>query len=1091
MAILAYLAVTGTPHGRDTLATLFWADASQSRARGNLRRALSDLKREAGEGILLLEGENVATVGYKSIWLDVARFRDLMNTCATHAHPSEEVCSDCFPLLEEAINLYQADFMTGFTLRNTLEFDDWQYFESVSLRQEIAKVLERLVKNLSVRGDFDSAIPFARRWLALDMLHEPAQYALVQLYYQTGKLSTALRQFDQYREILNDEMGVPPGSEILSLYESIKVKRVSGLEEKPVHNLPFQLTSFLGRKNELVKISQLLQENPDCRLITLVGPGGIGKTRLSVEVATRASDAFKNGIAFVSLASVDGIEYVVSAIAEAIKLNFQGEIAPKKQLLHHLSQKSYLLILDNFEHLLSAPSLAEGRGCEELISEILQSAPFLKVIVTSRERLHLQEEWVFDIQGLTIPEESVALDDNAEALEHYPVTQLFIQRAQKGKLDFVATNENLKDIIRICRLVGGMPLGIELAAPWVRLMSCQEIADEIEKSFDFLETSLRNIPERHRNMRAILEQTWQMLSTEEQMVLSKLSVFRGGCLRDAAEVVARAGPTLLSSLVDKALLQHTDTGRFELHELIRQFAFEQLQRDSEIYTQTLDLHYLYYTNFLGQEGNGLKGGNQLETLQKITADIDNVQAAWQRAVDARDNEALDKAAEGFYLYSEFKGALAEGEIAFRQASILFEPKEIEDTLSDDSLRGYLLVGQGALLAHSGHLQKAQTLLEQGLTFLDSENDDKSLLQKRAFALMCLGWVLFLQAKNTRVENIAKESIAIYTEIKDQWGVAKNLYILGNSLTGSGRLADAEPLLRRSLAICQDIGDRRSCVLISWNLAILTFWFGDYVQTQQLLNYAAVLSREFNDQIGLALTLKELGKLEVAQGKYTQGIQTFHESITITDKIGSQWESAATLDDLGVALCLSGDFAAAENALNQCLDASQARKHRYFIARCIGNLGFLAYSKEDYRQAEKHLQDALDIWMELGHEPYRAWVLCQLGHVLQALGQDHYLESWQYYRKSLQLSIHHKLIPFVMDTFAGIARLLEVDEFQKTVELLNVAIDHPSSFYETKERARLILEKMGIDSTTELLNKSQQVSDWQVIADKLFEDISMA
>jgi tetratricopeptide (TPR) repeat protein len=485
-----------------------------------------------------------------------------------------------------------------------------------------------------------------------------------------------------------------------------------------------------------------------------------------------------------------------------------------------------------------------------------------------------------------------------------------------------------------------------------------------------------------------------------------------------------------------------------------------------------------------QQLEGLKGGNQLEAVRLIAADIDNIRSAWHQAVEAQDGVALEQAAECLYLYSELGGVFAEGESAFRQAVAAFDPEERDISAPETSLKGFLLVGQGSLCAHRGNLMEGQSLLEQGLKLLDSVSDESLHVQKRAFALMWLGWVLFLQAKNARVEQVIQESLTLYTKIGDRWGVAKSLYILGNSLTGSGRLAEAEPPLRQSLAICQDIGDRHSLLLVDWNLAILTFWFGDYDQTEQFLADAVMLGQELEDQIGLALALRELGKLEIALGKYSKAIQTFQESIAITDEIGSHWESAATMDDLGVALCMVGDYVAAENALRQCLEASQARQHRYFIARCLGDLGLLAYYKGLYHQASLHIQQALEIWMDLGHEPYSAWVLCKLGHVLQAMSQIQYAEARRLYMQALEISVKHRLAPFAMDVFSGIAGLMVQGDNKKfAIDLLILVESHPASSAETRRNARKTLANLDVERSSyagKVVN-SHQAQDWQVNA----------
>ena len=839
------------------------------------------------------------------------------------------------------------------------------------------------------------------------------------------------------------------------------------------HNLPTQPTPFIGREAELNQIRQLLIEEADCRLLTLVGPGGTGKTRLALAAATTVLEALPHGVFFVSLAPVQEPEFIVPAIAEALNFNFAGAAEPKDQLLTYLREKNLLLVVDNFEHLLAGA---------ELLSEVLHAAPRITLLVTSRERLNLQEEWSNEVGGMTFPRpgEIVPGDDSA-ALAPYSALRLFLQRARQAKASFSLTSADMPYVVRICELVDGMPLGLELAAPWVRLMPCREIAAELERNVDILSTSIRNVPERHRSVRAIFEQTWERLLAEEQAVLSKLAVFRGGCLRQAAEAVTGATLPRLLSLVDKALLRRTSSGRYEMHELIRQFSLEQLQADPVVYEQVQDRHYAYYCSFLQQQTGALKGGRQKEALQSITADIDNVRAAWHRAIEGKDTGALEQAAESFCLYCEMRGTLYEGEVAFQQAVAAFGsiPSTVPAGASArEGLKGFLLAGQGMLRAHRGGLVEGQELLEQGLLLLRRFQAGQQHRPKEAFALLWLGWTLFLQGKNAEAEQAVQESQDLYSKVGDRWGVAKNLFVLGNSLTARGQLAESEPPLRESLAICHDIQDRRSCLLVNRNLAILTFWFGDYAQTRDLLNQATRLSQEFDDQIGLAYTLRELGKLEAAQGEYSQAIQTLQKSMAITDEIGSQWESAATLDDVGIALALTGDTVAAEWALKQCLEAAQALNNRYYTARCLGDLGWVAYHKGEYHQAEPQLQQALELWAEIGHEPYRAWVLSQLGHVAAA-GQERQTAAKQYYRHALELSTRHNLAPFALEVFVGVAQLLtQVGEAETIAQLLALARHHPAGTTATKEKARRLLKELPAAQV------SDPLLDWRTEAEQI-------
>ncbi|MGH8631367.1 MAG: ATP-binding protein, partial [Burkholderiales bacterium] len=362
---------------------------------------------------------------------------------------------------------------------------------------------------------------------------------------------------------------------------------------RPRDNLPTPPTPLIGRERELAEMARLLGD-PQCRLLTLAGPGGIGKTRLAIEAADHQREAFADGAHFVSLAPIRSAEFIVPAIADAIGFAFYGAEDPKAQLLNYLSGKAPLLVLDNLEHLLEGVAL---------LAEILERGPAVKLLATSRERLNLHGEWVLDIQGLPFPDEAGSAE-----VEGYSAVALFVQTARRAHVDFVLAAEERPAVARICRLVEGMPLGIELAAAWVRTLSCREIAQEIERNLadprqgmDFLAASMRDVPERHRSIRAAFDHSWNLLSAEEQQVMRQLSVFRGGFRREAAEQVAGATLPLLSALVDKSLLRRTEAGRFDLHELVRQYAAAQLQADPQDEFVTCERFSHYYAVWLQRQ----------------------------------------------------------------------------------------------------------------------------------------------------------------------------------------------------------------------------------------------------------------------------------------------------------------------------------------------------------------------------------------------------------------------------------------------------------------------------------------------------------
>ena len=367
LALLIYLAVTRRPHSRDALATLFWPDHDQSSARADLRRTLSVLTRTLGDEWIAADRETAGASPDAAFWLDVDQFRHLLAEGTKHAHPSTEACPDCVPTLEEAVELYRDGVLAGFTLRDSPGFDEWQFFETEGLRDELGSVLERLVRWYSSQEGYDSAIRYARRWLALDVLHEPVHRELMRLYAQAGQRAAALRQYGECERVLRSELGVRPEEETKRLYQAIKerqdVSLVTARTRTPSvrrrYNLPVQPTPFIGREGMLAEIKERLQD-PDCRLLTLVGPGGSGKTRLALEAGVAQLDRFEDGVFLVSLAPVRSIDSIEPTVTTALGLSFQGAGDPRERLLSYLKEKSLLLILDNFEHLLgsSPPKLA-------------------------------------------------------------------------------------------------------------------------------------------------------------------------------------------------------------------------------------------------------------------------------------------------------------------------------------------------------------------------------------------------------------------------------------------------------------------------------------------------------------------------------------------------------------------------------------------------------------------------------------------------------------------------------------------------------------------------------------------------------------
>ena len=847
-------------------------------------------------------------------------------------------------------------------------------------------------------GNHQAALRSAQRRLNLDPLHEPTQRQLMQLFAWAGDRNAAIRQYQACRRVLDVELGLAPEEETLALHQAIQAGQVPPLVSQanqsdqgegsaegfasdtttPVrHNLPSQATSFIGRQEELSQIETLIRDDPACRLLTLIGPGGIGKTRLAVQAARQAvanaDDLFPDGIYFVALASISSPKALVPVIAETLNFSFYSGSDPVEQLLNFLSQKALLLVLDNLEHLLGlsqSVSLEEIEGTTELLSAIMRQAPKSKLLITSRERLNLQEEWVFEVEGLALPPSTPV-----EGLEAYSAIELFLQRARRARATFVLTEAEAEPVLRICRLVAGVPLGIELAAAWVRMMSCQDIAREIEQGLDFLTTSLRDVPERHQSLRTVFEQSWSHLSEEESAVFRKLSVFEGGFTLRAAERVAGATMPLLSSLVDKSLLRRTRAGRYEIHELLRQFAAEKLAVNDEERDQTKDRYADYYAVFLQQRGDDLIGHRQLETLLEILADIDNVQTAWNWAVAQRNVVSIGKALETFMLVYRLRGWFREGERVFAQA--VAELRGV-DAVSDIQTRsmsrqekvvlGKLLTGQGFLNIRLGRYRAALELTQQGVNLLRQVGTSYS--PDLAWGLLWLSVVNEVHRQFAKAYQTIEEFLSLYRQIDDRWGIGTALVRLGQVARRQGLFTEAQKHLRGGINLLNTIGDRMGVAYALDDLGHVMRVEGNYSEAQHYFEEALQKRRQNGDQEGIILSLKNIGDMERVIGRYAQARQRYQESLALAREIGYSLKIADSLDGLGMVARLQRDYEQADQFHQECLMIYKAMGLQQRITLCLINLGRLAHDKKQYGQAGHYLQEGLAICQQQGYDRER-------------------------------------------------------------------------------------------------------------------------
>jgi predicted ATPase/DNA-binding SARP family transcriptional activator len=553
-ALLAYLAVEAErPHRREVLAGLLWPDCLEQAARASLRNALSNLRQAIGDRdaelpFLDITRETIQFNSASDCWLDVAAFTALVEA-GGQGEPVRQ-------RLEKAVTLYRGSFLEGFYLKDSPAFDDWCLLTREQLQRLALTALHRLAEEYEWHGELERACNYAWRQVELEPWQEEAHQQLMRLLALSGQRSAALAQYEICRRALMEDLGVEPVEETTALYEHIRDgAKLRPRTRIPPHNLPAPPTPLIGRKAELAEIEDRLQD-PACRLLTLVGPGGSGKTRLALEAAAKQMDNFFHGIFFVPLASLQSADAIVPAIAQALGFSFYREGTPQQQLLDYLRQKNMLLVLDNFEHLL------DGVG---LVGEILEAAPGIEIVITSRARLKMQGEHLFSVAGMDFPPrtpDSFSEDGKGEFddVAQYDAVKLFLTSARRLRPNFDLREDNMADVVRICRLVQGMPLGILLATAWVEILTPAEVAAQIEQSFDFLRRDWRDVPQRQRSMRAVFDHSWNLLTVRQRTVFQALSVFRGGFTHEAAQQVVGASLRELMALVSRCFLHRTPDG---------------------------------------------------------------------------------------------------------------------------------------------------------------------------------------------------------------------------------------------------------------------------------------------------------------------------------------------------------------------------------------------------------------------------------------------------------------------------------------------------------------------------------------------------
>ena len=828
-SLLAYLAYhRDRPHPREVLLEAFWPEVDVDKARMSLRQAVYQLRRLLGKDAILAQDRAVQLNPELDCRCDAREFERLLRE-AELASGAEQA-----RLRERAVGLYRGRFLDGF-------YEDWVLSEAERLREAYREALEGLLRHHRALGNYAQALEYGRMALAQDPLHEELHRDLMELYGVLGRRSAALRQYEACRRILHEELGVEPGSEIRVLREHILRGEAVSLERKTPHNLPHPRTSFVGRAREIRGLGQALEDH---RLVTLVGLGGVGKTRLAREAAFELRDRFRDGVWWVELASVSDPDRVPHAVATALEVREGPGRSPVEALIRTLRSQCVLLVLDNCEHLLDASA--------NLVIRLLEGCPSLSVLATSRERLGLLGEAVWEVSPLGLPPPDAPVDD----LMGYDTIKLFVERACACRPDFALTDDNAEDVRRICRRLEGLPLALELAAARVPSLSVRQIAARLEDRFRWLTSGSRAALPRHRTLWAAMDWSYELLSPDERRLLHRLSVFAGRVSLEAVEAVCgedeegvAAVVERLSSLVDKSLVRFK-ARRYRLLEIVRQYAREKLE-DSDEAEAIRNRHFDYFLRRAERGERGLLGSEEKSWLVRLGREAEEFRTALRWAFqEDRVEEALRLvcALERFWYVT---GQVAEGrrwtEEALRRERAGFPP----------ALRGRVRLGAARflLLQGKGNLPAVQRLLEEAVGLLreSGEGEEGTL----AYALLRTSQVLADRGFRERAESLQREAIALYRRRGDLRGLAVALNYRGNQALQVGATPAARQAYEEALALNRRLGRRHEQTVNLTNLGELAEVQEDWDRAAQCYQEVLSIRRELGDRRGLGVTLARI------------------------------------------------------------------------------------------------------------------------------------------------------------------------------------------------------------------------------------------
>ena len=1007
-ALLAYIAIEqGRPHRREALAALLWPDQPDTQARRNLRLTLHRLKQSL-DGDVPKRSETFLTVNRTIVqWqaddaiVDYSQFVALLTEIEAHPHPQLTGCHACLGRMETAVSILHGELLSGMALPDADPFEEWLLIQREFIHHRALRLFAALTESYEVQGDYNRAFTYAQRQLTLEPWYEAAHRQAMRALALAGDRDRAMAQFETCRTVLWAELGVEPVAETAVLHQQIRDNSLIANDQPqtiPLHNLPTDLTPFVGRTDELERITTLLSD-PDSRLLTLVGPGGMGKTRLAVQAAHRFAALSPTApltepvevepveaIYFVPLETAVSPQTAVFILAEKLGIALSVDGDPLPEVLHFLRGQACLLLLDNLEQL---------DGAATLVNTILQETDQVAILATSREPLGLRSEQRLPLSGLP---DALALI-------------LFVQSARQMVPNFRLDAAAETAVTQLCHLVDGLPLALELAAGWVRVMEPAAILQEVKKNLAFLVTRHHEVPERHRSLQAIFNQTWTLLPPHLQQVLAQTAVFPADFTLTALQAVLPASSLLdMAVLLDKSLLRHTDDNRYTLHPLIKQFAAAYATPDERWQL----LFSRYYLAMVAAQETAVFGPTPQATLHQIRRDLLNVGQAWEWGIAHHLWAELGAALAALARFFQMTGRFAIAESGLEQA--LLALAGADEVVGETAVfHCHLYLQHSHFLGQQGKYNRAITQAEAALALATHLSDDCLVAQAQArigewqrhrgqytaaIAALTTAIPLFGDQPSASFANAHNElgfahlergeyaaaqvefqtALALYETLADLSGTAVTLGNLGYLEHLQANFDAARNFLERALSMAQEMGDKQSIVKHTLGLSRVSLQQGDMVQAQIFQQEALALATTIGYLRGVVTARRQIGDIYLMQNKLDDAEKAYRRVLALAHKAQLTDLSTYATGNLGVVYARRGDAEAAITQYQAAIALCQQSESPVQLNRHLSNLGSVYRRLGQYEAAQESFSHSLKIGQQTGNRLSEAYALMNLGAV---------------------------------------------------------------------------------------------------------------